>query len=37
MGWRLAEVGPGGAVLEQGDVRRIVAPGASAAPKAANP
>jgi hypothetical protein len=37
LGWRLAQVGPGGAVLEQGDVRRTVAPGASAAPKAAAP
>lgn len=33
MGWRLAEVGHGGVVLEQAGLRRTVPAGASAAPK----
>lgn len=35
MGWRIAEIGHGGVVLEQAGVRRLVPAGASAAPKTA--
>ena len=37
MGWRVAEIGRAGVVLEQTGVRRMVAAGASAAPKTAAP
>lgn len=33
LGWRVARIGQGGIVLQQGDVRRAVPVGASAAPK----
>lgn len=37
LGWRVAEIGTAGVVLEQGDARRTVAVGAVAAPKTGAP
>ena len=37
LGWRVAQIGQGGIVLQQGDVRRAVSVAASAAPKPGAP
>ena len=33
LGWRVAQIGPGGIILQQGDIRRAVPVSAPAAPK----